>query len=196
MSIIRKNEKDRVMVFMDLCNVKIPFENKEFRHTRLDYECLVNELVGNRDLVAAYVFDTEFPDGSNVRLKEELSRSGFRMIERPYDENLTEQKEVDVALAGRMIVNAARDLYDVAILISGDRDFCPAIEFVQEYGKVVEVAAFSDSSSYRIVNAADLFTELDSVPMARFVEDEAYGDAGFIEMEDYITNSGNVKGEC
>jgi len=196
MSIIRKNETDRVMLFIDLCNVKIPFENNRFRHTKLDYECLVNELIGNRNLVAAYVFDTEFTDGSNVHLKEELSRSGFRMIERPYDENLTDQKEVDVALAGCMIENAIRDLYDVAILVSGDRDFCPAIEIVQRYGKIVEVAAFSNSASYRIVNTADSFTELDSLPMARFVEDEAYGDAGFIDMEEYIENSKDVGGEC
>ena len=52
-----------------------------------------------------------------------------------YDEKRSEQKEVDVALACEMVSHAFRNSYDVAILISGDRDFIPAIQHVQASGK-------------------------------------------------------------
>src|SRR3989344_3638879 len=54
----------------------------------------------------------------------------------------------DVYLATDLIKGAYENLYDVAIIVSGDADFIPAIKLVQKNGKKVINAFFPKSSSY------------------------------------------------
>jgi uncharacterized LabA/DUF88 family protein len=53
------------------------------------------------------------------------------------------EKRVDVRLAAEMIQYAAVDSYDIAVLLSGDQDFVPAVEAVQHLGKKVYVATWN-----------------------------------------------------
>ncbi len=165
---IDNSPEQRVMVFIDLCNVKIPFDGFRFRNVRIDYECMVNELLDGRKLVDAYVYDGKYPDGSHSGLKGTLERRGFRIVEKDFDPKVGVQKEVDVALATDVISFAYEDRYDVAIIVSGDRDFRPAIQIAQKLGKRVEVSAFRDSTANAIIEVADLYTELEKVPMVYF----------------------------
>lgn len=61
----------------------------------------------------------------------------------------------DVFLATDLIKGAYENLYDVAIIISGDADFIPAIRLVQKNGKKVINAFFPKSSSYLLRNCCD-----------------------------------------
>lgn len=56
---------------------------------------------------------------------------------------------------------------DVIILVTGDGDFIPLINYVKwGGGRVVEVAAFRRSASSKIVEAADTFINIETVPRA------------------------------
>jgi uncharacterized LabA/DUF88 family protein len=56
---------------------------------------------------------------------------------------------------------------DVIILVTGDGDFIPLINYVKwGGGRVVEVAAFRRSASTKIVEAADEFVNIETVPRA------------------------------
>ena len=61
----------------------------------------------------------------------------------------------DVYLATDLIKGAYENLYDVAIIVSGDADFIPAIKLVQKKGKKVINAFFPKSSSYSLRNCCD-----------------------------------------
>jgi len=61
----------------------------------------------------------------------------------------------DVYLATDLIRGAYENLYDVAIIISGDADFIPAINLVRKNGKKVINAFFPKSSSYLLRNCCD-----------------------------------------
>ena len=52
-----------------------------------------------------------------------------------FDEAFRQEKAVDVKLATDMIV--LRDIYDVAIILSGDQDYVPAVEVIKDSGKRV-----------------------------------------------------------
>lgn len=67
-------------------------------------------------------------------------------------------------LACDMVLFAKQDLYDVAILVSGDGDFIPAVERIKDMGKIVEVASFSDEICGELRLLSDRFWNLDSVP--------------------------------
>jgi len=174
-----ENPDDRVMIFIDLANVQKAVRNKENTGFRIDYYRVVNELAGPRRLIGAYVFDAvSVSDRSTLdpkrRLHDALRFQGFRVIAREvnYGEE-GEQKEVDVALATELVSCALRNAFDVAILVSGDRDFVPAVERVRAEGKRVEVAFFGDVAipgeksafSHYLQRVADRVHNLDRLPV-------------------------------
>lgn len=58
-----------------------------------------------------------------------------------FDESLGQEKAVDVKLACDLIV--LRDIYDVAVILSGDQDYVPAVQWVKDCGKRTVNVAFS-----------------------------------------------------
>ena len=125
--------QDRVMVFIDLRNMTKSVK-MDSQFSRLDFEFLVNYLLMGRKLLAAYIFDSKGvleADDRSRAFHDLLRYKGFRVIARDsFDVERDEQKEVDVAMACQIVVHALRDNYDTAIVVSGDRDFIPAIQFV------------------------------------------------------------------
>lgn len=57
-----------------------------------------------------------------------------------FTSRMGEEKAVDVNLATDLIT--FREIYDVAILVSGDQDYVPAVRCVKNFGKTVVNAAF------------------------------------------------------
>lgn len=169
MSLVTTEDDNRVMVFIDARNVlRGAAEELQLPH-QVNFEDMVKLLVGSRRLKAAYVFDgmgLSRTDESTRKFHNYLSRSGFRVVERDScDSESREQKEVDVAMACEMVLHAANDNYDTAIIVSGDRDFVPAVEHIQRFGKTVEVASFSDCSSSFLKRAADRCHNLSALPI-------------------------------
>ncbi|MEO8570780.1 MAG: NYN domain-containing protein, partial [Chloroflexota bacterium] len=70
---------------------------------------------------------------------------------------------LDIELVVDMM-KTARNL-DIAIVVSGDGDFAPAIRAVQEQGVRVEVISFRGNTSSDLIEVADLFTDI--VQLAR-----------------------------
>lgn len=66
-----------------------------------------------------------------------------------------EVKGDDVQLANDMLVGAYEDLYDNAILVSGDEDFKPVVRTVRRLGKKVENVFFRGGSSSRLRKTCD-----------------------------------------
>jgi len=99
----------------------------------------------------------------------------------------THEKQVDTSIVADMVKGAATDSYDIAVLLSGDADFIPAIEVVNSLGKQVYVATWSGvgeadhlrSVAYDIINLTkgmDSFKEVvkstPSQPDEAPIEDE------------------------
>ena len=61
--------------------------------------------------------------------------------------SLTEEKGIDVAIAADMIRLAWEEAYDWAVLVSSDRDFIPAVEFLNGKGRKVLHAGFPPRGS-------------------------------------------------
>lgn len=56
-------------------------------------------------------------------------------------------KEDDIHMAVDLVKGAYKNLYDAAIVVSGDGDFVPAVKAVREEKKIVENAYFKKSAS-------------------------------------------------
>ena len=59
-----------------------------------------------------------------------------------FDKRMGQEKAVDVKLATDLIM--LRGNYDVAVLVSGDQDYVPAVQAVKDAGKTVVNVAFED----------------------------------------------------
>ncbi len=161
------NKNDRVMIFLDLANITRGLsENEGLENCLIDHADMVNTLVEGRTIVGAMAFDTKSFFKANRETAKYLSEIGYKIVGGHYADGM--QKEVDVSIAVEMIMHAVRNHYDVAVLISGDRDFIPAISAVQDMGKKVEVAAFDDTIADAMVYVSDRYTNLSKIPMVYY----------------------------
>jgi len=62
-----------------------------------------------------------------------------------------------------MLVGAYENLYDTAILISGDEDFAPIINTLKRLNKKTENAFFMPSSSKKLRKACDKTINLNNI---------------------------------
>ena len=168
--LIDESIHDRVMVFIDLRNIMAGelIRRRKQEGWTPDFVRMVHHLTGDRRLVGAYVFDTlhRKEDGylPGLSLVRALRHKGFR-VNAPADEpeEVGPQKEADVMLATQLLLQGVHGSYDTAIVVSGDRDFIPALQAVQGMGRRVEVAALKGTFSPRLLEAVDRFHLLDEV---------------------------------
>ncbi|MBS3088701.1 NYN domain-containing protein [Candidatus Pacearchaeota archaeon] len=69
-------------------------------------------------------------------------------------------KEDDINMAVDMVENACDNNFDIAILVSGDGDFVPAVRSVKKKNKLVKNVYFKNSSSRNLKNFCDESLEL------------------------------------
>lgn len=157
------------MIFIDLQNVLISVETMGPPTRHINFENLARTLTGSRRLMAAHAFDSIMPapqEDPQRPFHDKLRYLGYRVhVRESSTEEGRKQKEVDVDMACEMVVQAFMDNYDVAILVSGDRDFLPALLRVQGLGKRVETAAFTDSMSEEMRRYSDRFHDLSGMDL-------------------------------
>ncbi|MBW3583249.1 MAG: NYN domain-containing protein [Euryarchaeota archaeon] len=164
------------MLFLDLANISRSLETKSFVGFRVDYFRLAKHLAGPRRLVGAFAFDTAPADSygnPKQRFHDHLRYTGFRVIARPTrGEEYDHRREVDTSIATEILAAGYRDLYDVALVVSGDRAFLPVLEHVNRLGKRVEVAGVGGHFAADLRKAADHVHYLDAIPFLELVPPE------------------------
>jgi uncharacterized LabA/DUF88 family protein len=147
-----------VAVFVDVANI---FYAAKAAGTDIDYVTLLKAATAGRDFVRAYAYTGLDPDNENQRnFHAFLARNHYKVVSkdiRKYGDGKV-KANLDIELVVDMM-KTARNL-DVAIVVSGDGDFAPAIRAVQEMGVRVEVISFRGNTSSDLIEVADLFTDI------------------------------------
>ncbi len=147
-----------VAVFVDVANI---FYAAKAAGVDIDYVTLLKAAIAGRDFVRAYAYTGLDPDNENQRnFHSFLARHGYKVVSkdiRKYGDGKV-KANLDIELVVDMM-KTARNL-DVAIVISGDGDFAPAIRAVQEMGVRVEVISFRGNTSSDLIEVADVFTDI------------------------------------
>lgn len=153
-----------VAVFVDVANI---FYAAKAAGVDVDYVDLLKHASTGRDLVRAYAYTGLDPENENQRnFHSFLARHGYKVVSkdiRKYGDGKV-KANLDIELVVDMM-KTARNL-DVAIVVSGDGDFAPAIRAVQEMGVRVEVISFRGNTSSDLIEVADLFTDITKVASA------------------------------
>lgn len=162
MSVI-KHSSQRVAVFIDTQNLYHTARN--LYHAKINFGAVLMNAVAGRQLIRAraYVVNTE--SGEEKAFFEALEKVGIEI--RTKDLQIfsggAKKADWDVGLAVDAISAAPK--LDAVILATGDGDFVPLVEYLQVHeGCQVEVISFGRSTSARLIEAADDFTDMDTAP--------------------------------
>jgi len=156
--------EDRLAIFIDGSNLYHALRSNLGRYD-LNFAEFANKLCGERRLFRIYYYNVLQDPGQRAEGHREQQEFLNALRETPYLEvrlggtklaqGIPVEKGIDVMLATDLLQFAWNDLYDVAVLVSGDSDFAYALQAVKNMGKHVEVAYFESSVSRDLLDVAD-----------------------------------------
>jgi len=157
-----KHKEQRVGVFIDTQNLYHCARN--LYNARVNFGAVLKDAVAGRKLVraVAYVITTEAGDEKNFF--EALTKLGIETKTKDLQifHTGTKKGDWDVGLTVDAIKMSPR--LDSVILVSGDGDFIPLVEYLQTNGVQVEVVSFGKSTSNKLREAVDDFVDLGENP--------------------------------
>lgn len=160
---IIKHKEQRVGVFIDAQNLY--HSAKNLYRSKVNFGAVLKEAVQDRALIRAIAYVIATEGGEERAFFDALSKTGIETKTKDLQIFMGGAKkgDWDVGLAVDAIALAPK--MDAIILISGDGDFVPLVEYLQLHeGCQVEVVAFGKSSSARLIEAADDFIDLCETP--------------------------------
>lgn len=161
MSVIRHSEQ-RVAILIDTQNLY--HSAKNLYKSKVNFAAVVKAALGERKLIRAlsYVVNTE--GGEENAFFDALEKVGIEIKTKDLQIFYGGAKKADwdVGLAIDAIKLANK--VDAIVLASGDGDFIPLVEYVQNQGCQVEVITFGRSASSRLRETVDDFIDMDENP--------------------------------
>lgn len=159
MSVI-KHKEQRVGIFIDAQNLY--HSGRNLYHSKVNFGAIVKEALDGRKLVraVAYVIATE--SGEETAFFDALTKMGIetKIKDLQVFSSGAKKADWDVGLAIDAVKMAPK--LDAVILVTGDGDFVPLVEYLQmNEGCQVEVVSFGKSTSARLIDVADHFMDLD-----------------------------------
>lgn len=154
-----KHPDQRVGVFIDVQNLYYSARNIHGR--KVNFGAIVKEAVAGRKLIRAIAYVVRTETQEEQPFFEALYNLGIETREKNLQIFASGLKKADwdVGLA----VDAIRlaPSLDAVVIVSGDGDYLPLVEYLQKSsGKQVEVAAFGEATSSRLIEEADDFIDL------------------------------------
>ena len=153
-----KHKEQRVGVFVDVSNMY--HSAKSLYDAKVNFKEILKTAAAGRKLIRAisYVLKSNNPDEQGFF--DALAGQGFSVkmkdLQVYYDG--TKKGDWDVGLAMDAVRLAPK--LDVVVLVSGDGDYVPLVEYLQHQGVLVEAMAFRESASGKLIEAVDEFIDL------------------------------------
>lgn len=158
-----KHQGQRVGVFIDAQNLY--HSAKNLHGKRINFQAVLKAAVADRQLIRAlaYVITTE--SGEESEFFEALGKLGIETKSKDLQIFFGGAKKADWDVGLAIDAVRAAPKLDTVVLVSGDGDFVPLIEYLQHnQGCQVEVMSFAKSSSSRLIEEADDFIDLGAAP--------------------------------
>ena len=157
--------EDRVAIFIDGSNLYHALR-ANFGRYDLNFAEFTKRLCGPRRMFRTYYYNVLQDPTQRAEGHREQQEFLNTLRETPYLEvrlggtklasgGVPVEKGVDVMLVTDLLHFAWNNLYDVAVLVSGDSDFAYALQAIKNMGKHVEVAYFESNISKDLLAVAD-----------------------------------------
>lgn len=158
MSIIKYKDQ-RVAVLLDVQNMY--HSAKSLYKARVNFKEVLKTAVSGRKLIRAIAYVIKSESGDERLFFEALSKAGIELKIKDLQvfPGGMKKGDWDVGLA----VDAVRlsEITDAVVIVTGDGDFVPLVEYIKGRGRQAEVLGFSRSTSSKLKEAADDFIDLE-----------------------------------
>ena len=147
-----------VAMFVDVANLYYAARGQD---VDVDYVALLKHATKGRDLIRAYAYTGLDPENENQRkFIDFLAKNGYKPVVKDI------RKFGDGRMKANLDIELVVDLFrladrmDIAVVVSGDGDFAPAIRALQDKGVRAEVISFKPNTSSDLIAVADEFMDI------------------------------------
>jgi uncharacterized LabA/DUF88 family protein len=157
-----KHEEQRVGIFIDAQNLYHSAKNLYGR--KVNFGSVVEDALSGRKLIRSIAYVITSETGEEKGFFEALEKMGIETKTKDLQIFYGGAKKADwdVGLAVDAIKMSKK--LDTIIIISGDGDFIPLVEYLKMNGCQVEATSFKSSSSSKLIETVDDFIDLDEDP--------------------------------
>ncbi|HRN71234.1 MAG TPA: NYN domain-containing protein [Candidatus Woesebacteria bacterium] len=157
---IVRNKDQRVAVLVDIQNLY--YSAKNLYNARVNYKNLLTNVVQKRLLVRAIAYVIKAEEGKENDFFDALNNAGFEVKEKTLQVFLGGAKKGDWDIGIAMDAIRLGNKVDSIILVSGDGDFKPVVNYLQQsLGCLVEVVAFKKTANKELIEMADDFINIE-----------------------------------
>ena len=153
-----KNKDQRVAVFIDVQNLY--HSAKNLYQARVNFKEILKSAVEGRKLIRAFAYVVRTKTGEERPFFDALINLGIETRVKDLQEYYGGLKKADWDVGIAVDAIKTSDSVDVVVLVSGDGDYVPLVDYLENHGKRVEVLAFGKSTSTKLREAADEFIDL------------------------------------
>ena len=170
-----------VAMFVDVANMYYAARGQD---VDVDYVALLKHATKGRDLIRAYAYTGLDPENENQRkFIDFLAKNGYKPVVKDI------RKFGDGRMKANLDIELVVDLFrladrmDIAVVVSGDGDFAPAIRALQDKGVRAEVISFKPNTSSDLIAVADDFMDIMKIASISRKEGRAIRDTGMSAPE-------------
>jgi len=160
--ITAKHKGQRIAVLIDVQNLY--HSAKNLYQARVNFRAVLKLAVSDRNLIRAFAYVIKTKSGEEKAFFEALIKLGIETRVKELQEFYGGFKKGDWDVG--ITIDAVRisPSIDTIVLASGDGDFLQLVEYLKKQGKRVEMIAFGRSSSAKLKEVVDEFTDLGKSP--------------------------------
>jgi uncharacterized LabA/DUF88 family protein len=156
---MRKNPYQRVGVFVDVQNLY--YSAKNLYRAKVNFAKILEDAISGRQLIRAVAYVVRAEEPLEQTFFDALEKAGFEVKVKDIQVFPGGVKKADWDVGVVIDMIRLSNKLDVMVLISGDGDYIPAVEYLRNQGHRVETMAFGPSTSNKLKVAADEFIDLD-----------------------------------
>ena len=148
----------RVGVFIDVQNMY--YSARNIYGSKVNFGNIVKAGINDQQLVRAIAYTISTKTGDEQPFFEALHKMGIEVNMKELLEYEGGQKKGDWDVGITVDIIRMLDMLDVVVMVSGDGDYVPLGEYVKNRGRMFHVISFRESTSNKLVDCADVYTNL------------------------------------
>ena len=149
----------RIGVFVDVQNMY--YSAKQLYKGKVNFNVVLKEAIAGRQLIRAIAYVIKADVKDEETFYDALAEMGFEVRSKDLQVFYGGAKKGDWDVGIAMDVMRLAPKLDTIVLVSGDGDFSDLLEHTKSLGCRVEVVAFGKTTSHKLREVADFFTDLD-----------------------------------
>jgi uncharacterized LabA/DUF88 family protein len=160
---IIRNPEQRVAILVDVQNLY--YSAKNLYHSRVNFKNILGLILQWRKLTRAIAYAVDTAEETNKVFIDAIHESGFEIKLKPIQTFVDGSKKADWDVGIAMDAIRLWTKVDSVILISGDGDYVPVVNYLQQsQGCLVEVMAFGRTTNKELRELADEFIDIEDYP--------------------------------